>query len=415
MVTLEPVNDQDEGWELSQNTVAEKAAEKSGESEDSEEPVCENPEEKSTSVIDPTKEITKQELRESAADKWRKYLDEPVHHVSEVPIDVIDPLDGGVPRVRTPKVVVQADRVEKQVIVIGQGETPPKHAKCFIHLRSWIKDDPTEKTEDSRTEKEPLQVIIGKDKPHLEGVGLALMSMNAGERSLLHINWRYAYGAEGHFSFPHVPPSSDMIMDVELLGFELEENEPPRADMTFEERCRQADKRRLAGNELYKEGNLQGAEQKYTMAMSYFGESFMFQLEGLDKYKKIANDIRLPLLLNLAACKLHHKEWHQVIALCSGVLEVEESNVKALFRRGAARRELGQDDPALQDLNKAALLAPEDKAIKAEIRKVKQEKKTQAQVAKKVYDGLFKAEEQPQTWGQAVTDKLGRLAFWRQG
>jgi hypothetical protein len=48
-----------------------------------------------------------------------------------VPIDVIDPLDGGVPRVRTPKVVVQADRVEKQVIIIGQGETPPKHAKCF--------------------------------------------------------------------------------------------------------------------------------------------------------------------------------------------------------------------------------------------------------------------------------------------
>jgi hypothetical protein len=45
----------------------------------------------------------------------------------------------------------------------------------------------------------------------------------------------------------------------------------------------------------------------------------MFQLEGLDKYKKIANDIRLPLLLNLAACKLHNKEWHDVIALCSGV------------------------------------------------------------------------------------------------
>ena len=65
------------------------------------------------------------------------------------------------------------------------------------------------------------------DKPHLKGVGIALMSMSSGERSLLHINWRYAYGQEGNFSFPHVPPQSDMIMDVELLGFELEEDVSP--------------------------------------------------------------------------------------------------------------------------------------------------------------------------------------------
>lgn len=65
---------------------------------------------------------------------------------------------------------------------------------------------------------------IPADKPHLKGVGVALMSMNSGERSLLHIDWRYAYGPEGNFSFPHVPPQSNMIMDVELLGFELEED-----------------------------------------------------------------------------------------------------------------------------------------------------------------------------------------------
>eukprot|EP00976_Prorocentrum_cordatum_P070185 1179828-Prorocentrum_minimum.AAC.7 len=54
-------------------------------------------------------------------------------------------------------------------------------------------------------------------------------------------------------------------------------------------------------------------------ALSYFGESFMFQLEGLDKYKKQANDIRLPLHLNLAACKLKTKEWDDVVGLCSEV------------------------------------------------------------------------------------------------
>jgi hypothetical protein len=41
--------------------------------------------------------------------------------------------------------------------------------------------------------------------------------------------------------------------------------EGARADMTFEERCRQADKRRLAGNELFKAGQIEEADSKYTI------------------------------------------------------------------------------------------------------------------------------------------------------
>lgn len=48
--------------------------------------------------------------------------------------------------------------------------------------------------------------------------------MRTGERCLLHVRSDYAYGAQGHFSFPHIPPSMDMVFDVELLGFdELDE------------------------------------------------------------------------------------------------------------------------------------------------------------------------------------------------
>jgi hypothetical protein len=80
----------------------------------------------------------------------------------------------------------------------------------------------------------------------------------------------------------------------------------------------------------------------------------MLQLEGLEKYKKIANDIRLPVLLNLAACKLKRALHHEADALCSEVLEADATSVKALFRRGAARRAMGNDDGARQDLTKCA-------------------------------------------------------------
>ena len=92
-------------------------------------------------------------------------------------------------------------------------------------------------------------------------------------------------------------------------------------------------------------------------ALSYFGESFMLQLEGLDKYKTIANNIRLPVLLNLAACKLKRALHHEADALCSEVLQADATSVKALFRRGAARRALGNDDGAREDLTKCAPLA----------------------------------------------------------
>lgn len=80
----------------------------------------------------------------------------------------------------------------------------------------------------------------------------------------------------------------------------------------------------------------------------------MLQLEGLDKYKRIANDIRLPVLLNLAACKLKRMLHHEADALCSEVLEADATSVKALFRRGSARRAMGNDDGAREDLTKCA-------------------------------------------------------------
>ena len=46
----------------------------------------------------------------------------------------------------------------------------------------------------------------------------------------------------------------------------------------------------------------------------------------------------------------------------------DENNVKALFRRGKARAELGQTDAAREDFLKVRKFAPKDKAIAKELR-----------------------------------------------
>lgn len=54
----------------------------------------------------------------------------------------------------------------------------------------------------------------------LKGLAIGVGSMKIGERALLHINHSLAYGKEGSFSFPNVPPATDVMYEVELIGYE---------------------------------------------------------------------------------------------------------------------------------------------------------------------------------------------------
>lgn len=67
----------------------------------------------------------------------------------------------------------------------------------------------------------------------------------------------------------------------------------------------------------------------------------------------------------------------------------DEKNVKALFRRGKARAELGQTDAAREDFLKARKYAPEDKAIAKELRLLAEHDKAVYQKQKELYKGLF--------------------------
>lgn len=64
------------------------------------------------------------------------------------------------------------------------------------------------------------------------------------------------------------------------------------------------------------------------------------------------------------------------------VLAQERGNAKALFRRGRAHNGLGRTEDALRDLQEAARLAPEDRAIAREIAAVRaaQRREREAQV-----------------------------------
>ncbi|CAI9103038.1 OLC1v1001454C2 [Oldenlandia corymbosa var. corymbosa] len=241
----------------------------------------------------------------------------------------------------------------------------------------------------------------------MTGLAIGVAGMTSGERALLHIGWELAYGEEGNFSFPNVPPKADILYEVELIGFDETKEGKSRGDMTVEERIGAADRRKMDGNALFKEEKLEEAMQQYEMAIAYMGDDFMFQLFG--KYRDMALAVKNPCHLNMAACLIKLKRYDEAIGHCSLVLSEDENNVKALFRRGKARAELGQTDAAREDFQKARKFAPEDKAIAKELRLLAEHDKAVYQKQKELYKGLFGPRPEPK---QTKTNILVLIWQW---
>lgn len=64
-------------------------------------------------------------------------------------------------------------------------------------------------------------------------------------------------------------------------------------------------------------------------------------------------DIEIPVALNLGLAYLKVEQFHYAIKYCTQVLEKDEDNDKALYRRGMAYLGIGEMGKAKQDLMSA--------------------------------------------------------------
>ncbi|XP_039068010.1 peptidyl-prolyl cis-trans isomerase FKBP42-like [Hibiscus syriacus] len=164
----------------------------------------------------------------------------------------------------------------------------------------------------------------------------------------------------------------------------------------------------------FQEDKLEEAMQQYEMAIAYMGDDFMFQLFG--KYRDMALAVKNPCHLNMAACLIKLKRYEEAIGHCSIVLSEDENNVKAMFRRGKARAELGQTDAAREDFLNACKYAPEDKAIARELRRLAEHDKAVYERQKEIYKGIFgpRPESKPKrsNWLIRLWQWLRSVFYW---
>ncbi|XP_071643234.1 peptidyl-prolyl cis-trans isomerase D isoform X2 [Temnothorax longispinosus] len=123
-----------------------------------------------------------------------------------------------------------------------------------------------------------------------------------------------------------------------------------------------------SGNAYFTQQKFVDAGRKYKKALRYYLWMSKHQNMADTFYVSLA-DLRLTLLLNLAAVYLKQEEYRKAIDLCNEVLETDNMNSKALFRRGQAYTSLKEYKLGLDDLHQVFKMCP-DRVIELQIDKM---------------------------------------------
>ncbi|XP_027908240.1 peptidyl-prolyl cis-trans isomerase FKBP62-like [Vigna unguiculata] len=284
---------------------------------------------------------------------------------------------------KTVSEVTDDKKVIKKIIKEGEGyERPNEGAVVKLKVIGKLQDGTVFLKKGHDNEGELVEFKTDEEQV-IDGLDRAVLTMKKGEVALLTIAPEYGFGStESKQELALVPANSTLYYEVELVSFEKDKES---WDMNTPEKIEAAGKKKEEGNALFKAGKYARASKRYEKAVKFIEYDTSFSEEE----KKSSKTLKVACNLNNAACKLKLKDYKQAEKLCTKVLELESTNVKALYRRAQAYIHLADLDLAEFDIKKALELDPDNREVKLEYRTLKEKMKEFNKKEAKFYGNIF--------------------------
>ncbi|KAH6617258.1 cyclophilin-like domain-containing protein [Chaetomium tenue] len=146
------------------------------------------------------------------------------------------------------------------------------------------------------------------------------------------------------------------------------------------------------GNKAFKGGDLSVALDKYQKGLRYLNEDPNLDNEPAETKEKL-DALRMSLNSNAALMNIKLEAWDEAVRAAESGLAVpkisDKDKAKLLYRRGVALVRLKDEDAALESLEQAKKLNPEDPAINAELNSLKKAAAARLAKEKAAYSKFF--------------------------
>uniref|UniRef100_H2URV1 peptidylprolyl isomerase n=1 Tax=Takifugu rubripes TaxID=31033 RepID=H2URV1_TAKRU len=264
----------------------------------------------------------------------------------------------------------------RRIKVKGEGfSNPNEGAKVHVHLEGSCGG----RLFDCRD----VSFVVGEaeDKGVPFGVDRAMDQMQKGECCLLYLQSKYAFGSEGKAEFK-IGPNKDVEYEVTLKDFQRAKE---CWEMDLNEKLQLAAEVKIKGNQYFKAGRHFQAVIQYQRIVSWLE----MECSAKPEEQKRIQDFLLKSHLNLALCYLRMKEPSHVVENCNKVIELDEHNEKALYRRGKARLLRNEFSLAMTDFQQVLQKNTSNRAARAQIAICQNKIKEHHEQDKRIYANMF--------------------------
>ena len=265
---------------------------------------------------------------------------------------------------------------------------------AFDSTRTRVRStwDPTLKNSNHGVPSGPRRLSL--DETELAHVGVlkawtkVFPTMLVGERCEVIATAPFCYGEAGDIRLG-IAGGECLRFDFELISWK--EPRVNKATLSDVKRLATATELKARGTDAFKATQFANAAGLYNDAADYLVDPAADALQPLaisrSERERTQPPIAVPFVarvegakelliscyLNGAQSLLRTELWREAEACCTLALVVDAKNVKALFRRGTARVQLGEFDQARADLREANQLDPKSKEVREMFEECKRE------------------------------------------